>query len=68
MPYTSSRHPSCHTGLRRWLLLSLLAGALPVAAADMPQPGQEALRLQQQQQRDLQQLQLEQRQRQLQLL
>lgn len=66
MPYTSSRHPSCHPGLRRWLLLSLLAGALPVAAADMPQPGQEALRLQQQQQRDLQQLQLEQRQRQLQ--
>jgi len=66
VPYTSSSHPSCHPGLRGWLLLSLLAGALPVAAADMPQPGQEALRLQQQQQRDLQQLQLEQRQRQLQ--
>jgi len=47
-------------------LASLLLGSLPAAAADMPQPGQEALRLQQQQQRDLQQLQLEQRQRQLQ--
>ena len=40
--------------------------ALPAAAADGPQAGQEALRLQQQQQRDLQQLHLEQRQRQLQ--
>ncbi|AZE57192.1 Channel-forming transporter/cytolysins activator of TpsB family [Pseudomonas synxantha] len=47
-------------------IVLLCLSALPVAAAQAPQPGQEALRLQQQQQRDLQQLKLEQRQRQMQ--
>ena len=59
----STGHLCC---LQKLGITLLCLCALPVAAADGPQPGQEALRLQQQQQRDLQQLQLEQRQRQMQ--
>ena len=59
----STGHLSCTRNLG---IALLCLWALPVAGAEAPQPGQEALRLQQQQQRDLQQLQLEQRQRQMQ--
>ncbi|MBL4983055.1 ShlB/FhaC/HecB family hemolysin secretion/activation protein [Pseudomonas carnis] len=59
----STGHLSCTRNLG---IALLCLWTLPVAGAEAPQPGQEALRLQQQQQRDLQQLQLEQRQRQMQ--
>ena len=64
MPNQPSTGRFCY--IRQTGLALLCLCALPVAAAEGPQPGQEALRLQQQQQRDLQQLQLEQRQRQMQ--